>query len=51
MTLQEEPERVHVQNIDQLHAYDCHQKVTEPQVTEYHTKGTHTYNTLQVRPS
>jgi len=23
----------------------CHQNVTEPQVTEYHTKSTHVYNT------
>jgi len=27
-----------MQNIDQLHAYDCYQNVTEPQVTEYHKK-------------
>ena len=25
---------MHRQNIDQLHAYDCYQKVTEPQATE-----------------
>ena len=29
-----EPERIHKQNMEQLHAYDCHQNVTEPQVTE-----------------
>ena len=28
----------HMQNMDQLHAYDCHQNVTEPQSTEYHIK-------------
>ena len=31
-----EPERVHMQNVDQLHAQDYCQNVTEPQVTEYH---------------
>jgi len=34
-----------MQNMDQLHAYDCYQNVTEPQATEYHTKSTHMYNT------
>jgi len=29
---------VHVQNMEQLNAYDCHQNVTEPQDTEYHRK-------------
>jgi len=29
--------------VDQLHAYDCYQNVTEPQATEYHTKSTHAY--------
>ena len=38
MTLWGETERVHVQNMGQLHAHDCHQNVTEPQATEYHTK-------------
>ena len=27
-----------MQNMDQLHAYDCYQNVTEPQAIEYHTK-------------
>jgi len=35
---------VHVQNVDQLHAHDCYQNVTELQATEYHTKSTHVYN-------
>jgi len=38
MTLWGEPEWVHMQNVDQLHAYDCYQNVTESQATEYHTK-------------
>jgi len=33
-----------MQNMDQLQAQDYHQNVTEPQVTEYHTKSTHMYN-------
>ena len=37
MTLWGEPERIHEQNIEQLHAYDCHQNVTEPRATENHT--------------
>ena len=37
-----ECERVHMQNMEQLHAHDCH---IEPQATEYHTKSTHMYNT------
>jgi len=35
---------VQAQNTDQLHAYDCYQKVAEPQDTEYH-KSTYVYNT------
>ena len=31
--------------MEQLHAYDCHQNVTEPQATEYHKISTHVYNT------
>ena len=27
-----------MQNVDQLHAYDRYENVTEPQATEYHTK-------------
>ena len=38
MTFQGEPERVHLQRVDQLHAYHCYQNVSEPQATEYHTK-------------
>jgi len=34
-----------MQNMDQLHAHDCHQIGTEPLTTEYHTKHTHMYNT------
>ena len=30
-TLQGEPEGQHMQNVDQLHAHDCHQNVTESQ--------------------
>jgi len=32
-----------MQNMDQVHAQDYHQNVTEPQATEYPTKRTHTY--------
>ena len=31
MTLWCEPDRVHMQNMEQLHAYGCHENVTEPQ--------------------
>jgi len=34
MTLLGEPEQIHMQNMEQLHAYDCHQNVTEPQATD-----------------
>ena len=34
---------MHVENMEQLNAYNCHQNVTEPQATEYHKKGTHVY--------
>ena len=44
MTLWGEPDRVHVQNMEQLHAFDCHQNVTEPQATENHIKYTHVYS-------
>ena len=30
MTLWGEPDRVHPQNMEQLHAFDCHQNVAEP---------------------
>ena len=40
MTLWGKPGRVHMQNMEQLHAYDdCHQN----QATEYHNKCTHMY--------
>ena len=42
-TLWGEPDRVHTQNMEQLHAYDCHQNVTEPQATENHMKYTRVY--------
>jgi len=32
-----------MQNMEQLHAYDCHQNVTEPQATENHIKYTPGY--------
>jgi len=35
-TLWGEPDQVHVQNMEQLHAFDCHQNVAEPQATENH---------------
>jgi len=44
MTLWGKPERVHVQSVDQLHAHDCYQNVTEPQATEYRAKSIHMYN-------
>ena len=34
-----------MQNVDQVHAQDYRQNVTEPQAIEYHTKSTHVYNT------
>jgi len=37
-----------MQNVDQLHAYDCYKNVTEPQATEYPKKLTHVYNTRTV---
>jgi len=50
MTFQGEPERVHMQKVDKLHAYHCYQNVSEPQATEYHTK-VHVYNTGSVGES
>jgi len=35
MTLWGDPDRIRVQNMEQLHAYDCHQNVTEPQGPHY----------------
>ena len=42
MTLWGEPDRVHTQNMEQLHAFDCHQNVAEPQATENHKMYTGT---------
>ena len=42
-TLWGDPDRVHVQNMEQIHAFDCHQNVAEPQATENHIKYTHAY--------
>ena len=42
-TLWGEPDRVHMQNMEQLHAFDCHRNVAEPQATENHKKYTHVY--------
>ena len=39
-----EPDRVHVQNMEQLHEFDCHQNVAEPQATENHIKYTQVYS-------
>ena len=38
-----EPDRVHMQNMEQLHALDSHQNVAEPQATENHIKYTYKY--------
>jgi len=41
MTLWGEPERIHVQNTEQLHAHDCHPDVTESSGHRiWHTKST-----------
>ena len=47
MTLWGEPDGVHMQNIEQLNAYDCHQNVTEPRTTEYRQKKSHMYMNLE----
>ena len=50
-TLCSQPDQVHMQNMEQLYACDCHQNVTEPQATESHIKYTHVYTLeLWVRP-
>jgi len=41
MTLWGEPDRIHLQNMEQLH--DCHQNVTEHQATENHIKYMYTH--------
>ena len=43
MTLWGEHDRVHAQNMEQIHAFHRHQNVAEPQATENHTKYTHVY--------
>ena len=37
------PDRVHAQNMEQLHAFDCHQNVAEPRATENHIKYKYVY--------
>jgi len=44
MTLWGEPDRVHMQNMEQLHAFDYHQNVAEPQATEKYSLYTGTVN-------
>jgi len=34
-------DRMHMQNMEQLHWYDCHQNVSKPQAKQYHKKYTH----------
>jgi len=41
-----EPERMHVQNMEQLHAQDCHWDVTEHSTTSSLQKNTCTTHTL-----
>ena len=36
-----------MQNMEQLHAYDCHQNVTEPQATENHMKYTRVHRNCE----
>jgi len=43
MTLWGKPYHLHMQNMAELNAYDCHQNVTEPQATEYQKKSTCVY--------
>jgi len=47
-TLWGAPDRAHVQNMEQLNAFDCHQNVAEPQATENHIKYTHVYTGLVI---
>jgi len=42
------PERICMQNVDQVHAQDHHQNVTEPQASEYHIKKVHTCTTQEL---
>ena len=51
-TLWGEPERVYVQNMEQLQAHDQYQNVTEhkPQATVHKAKSTGMHNTEWVRP-
>ena len=47
-TLWGEPDRVHVQNMEQLHAFDCHQNVAEPQATaKSHKIYTHVHRNCE----
>ena len=46
-TLWGEPDRVHAQNMEQLHAFDCHQNVAEPQATENHKIYTHVHRNCE----
>ena len=48
-TLWGEPDRVHAQNMEQLHAFDCYQNVAEPQATGNQNIHTCTQK-LWVRP-
>jgi len=44
-----DPEHVHMQNMEQLHAHDHHQNVTErSKATEYDLKCTHIYTTEEL---
>ena len=45
MTLWGEPKRVHMQNVEQLNAHDCHQNVIEYSTTSSHQKKTLIYKT------
>ena len=39
-----------MQNMEQLHAFDCHQNVTEPQATENHVNIHTCTQELRIRP-
>jgi len=46
-TLWGEPDRVHMQNMEQYHAFDCHQNVAEPQAAENHVKYTRVHRNCE----
>ena len=46
-TLWGEPDQIHMQNMKQLHTYDCHQNLTEPQATENHMKYTRVHRNCE----